>query len=556
MANAASANSIAELQSADTFAGAVVFLTEPGREGAFIWRSGNFAARIAADPGKGLYVPSFATMPSIGCWVRDWDETHGKPEWFGAVVDDPTSDNRAALAACFALCPVTVLGAHDYYIRDTLVLDRSNRGFIGAPCAPLNRDTGVGLPSPMGNRGGSRVILAGQAVVEAPVFQFGKRQPPSSDNDHMTRNCILRDINFCRDNTQGSRVRAASAADASACVKGIVCSGLAASLISNVSSFDSPVGWFVTGCAYCKWDDCAAWRSTPAASAANDFSVGFLVGGYKRNYGYAGANASVYFNRCASYDLHGGSISLGFRLFGAVADTFLTQVEVGRCNVGIEIDGRDASGKTIGVGENDLQQDIHLISPLIDAVSDQGLQLRNLNASFNVAITSPYIATARAKADLHIMGGADRVEGQISIVGGIFLGGGNAGLVATDGIGITVQGTMFRNYGAPISLTNCRNCRIEPDLNNISVMAPNGVYAKGLRRSSIKPIIRSGSGAPGFANGIFLEGGDHNAIDPTMVDYEAFSNPSPARKVIYSGRDARGDAAFKEAGNVLLGVLD
>ena len=136
MANAASVNSIAQLQTAATFPGAVAFVTEPGRAGAFVWRAGNFVAQVAADPLKGLHVPSSTTMPSIGCWVREWDGAEGRPEWFGAVPDDPAADNRAALRACLALCPVTALAGRDYYVRDTLVVTfPGSRGGAGESLA-------------------------------------------------------------------------------------------------------------------------------------------------------------------------------------------------------------------------------------------------------------------------------------------------------------------------------------------------------------------------------------------------------------------------------------
>ena len=116
-------------------------------------------------------------------------------------------------------------------------------------------------------------------------------------------------------------------------------------------------------------------------------------------------------------------------MFGAVADVFLTQIEVGRCHVGIEIDGRGRDGATIPLQQLDTQQDIHIINPIIDATISQGLQLRNLNRSFQVSVTSPYIATAGALADIHIMGGGDKVEGHVSIVGGVLLSGGGKGLI-------------------------------------------------------------------------------------------------------------------------------
>ena len=554
MANAEAVATIAALQTAATYPGAVAYVTEIGRAGPFIWRSGNFIGAIAADPRKGLYVASSTTMPSIGCWVRDWDGIGGRPEWFGAIANDPAIDNRAALSACFALCPVTQLGAADYYIHGTLIFDRSNKAFVGVPGAPVNRDVGVGTPARMGNAGGSRVILTGARAVGDTVLQFGNGVPPSSDGEGLTRNAVLRDIHFCRDNANGYIARNSRTNNPIDCVKGIICSAISSCRIQGVSSFDSPVGWHCFGCVYTKWDDCAAWRSTRAPIATNDFSVGFLIGDYGRHYGYAGANASVYFNRCICLNLTGGSTSIAIRLFGAVADTFMTQPEVGRVDVGIEIDGSGRDGLTIPVQTIDTQQDIHITNAIIDATRGQGLQLRNLNRSFQVSVIDPYIATAAALADINIMGGAARVEGHVSIVGGTLLSGGGTGIVAIDAEGISVIGTHLRNYKTPVSLTNCRSCRIEPDIHNYAAVAANAIYLKDLRRSSVKPVVRGTPGRPGFVTGIMLEGGAHNAIDPTMIDSDSFTTPTAERKVRYGGEDARSSAAFRAEGNVLQGV--
>lgn len=406
----------------------------------------------------------------------------------------------------------------------------------------------------MGPPGGSRVILTGPRVTSATVLHFGRLRADGSPDPSQMMNSVLKDIAFCRDNGGGYRARNSPSGDLTDCVKGIVCAAISTCRIENVSSYDSPVGWHCFGCVYTKWDDCSAWRATPAPISRGDFAVGFLIGSYGTNYGYAGSNASVYFNRCICYDIKGGAVTIGMRLFGAVADVFLTQPEVGRCQVGIEIDGRGADGRTIPESTLGSQQDIHIINPIIDQATQQGLQFRNLNRSFQVSVTSPYITTAGGTADIHVMGGDDRVEGHVSIIGGTMLSGGGRGLVATDAVGITFIGTLMRNYGTPVSLTNCRTCRIEPDLNNYAITAARGIYLKDARRCSVKPIMRGAAGRPGFASGVWLDGGEGNAIDPTMIDYDVFSDPSPARKVLYNGRDARSDAEFRAAGNVLVGA--
>ena len=553
MANAEAVATIAALQTAATYPGALAYLTELGRAGAFIWRSGNFVAAIAADPRKGIYVASSTTMPSIGCWVRDWDGSSGRPEWFGAIANDPLIDNRAALAACFALSPVTQLGAADYYIHGTLVFDKSNKAFVGTPSAAANRPIRSGTQSRMGDSGGSRVILTGSRVVADTVFQFGKSTASAAVGMGLMNNSVLSNITFCRDNANGYVARNSTSDNPADCVAGIVCSSIGSCRIDNVASYDSPVGWHCYGCVYSKWDDCAAWRSTPAPIATNDFSVGFLIGDFVGHSGFAGANASVYFNRCICYEIKGGSVSIAIRIYGSVADTFLSQVEVGRCDIGIEIDGRGRNGVTLPTSTG-LQQDIHIINPIIDATRAQGLQLRNLNRSFQVSVISPYIASPNGLADIHILGGADSVEGHVSIVGGVLISEGGTGLLATEGQGISVIGTLFRNYKTPLSLTNCRSCRLEPDVYNHTVTASNALYLNNLQRSSVKPIVRGVPEKPGFVTGIMLEGGTNNSIDPTMVDYDCFATAAAEWKVRFGSEDARESTEFRSSGNVLQGV--
>ncbi|CAN7678785.1 hypothetical protein [Mesorhizobium sp. LjNodule214] len=87
------------LKALDTTKDATAVLTESGREGIFVWTTGNFAARITADTAEGLYVKADAIASSAGAWVRSFSGPRNA-RWFG-IVGDGTTDDTAALAAAF-----------------------------------------------------------------------------------------------------------------------------------------------------------------------------------------------------------------------------------------------------------------------------------------------------------------------------------------------------------------------------------------------------------------------------------------------------------------------
>lgn len=87
------------LKALDTTLDGVAFLKESGREGTFVWRSGDYSSRIAADTAEGVYVKANAIASASGAWVREAADTPvWLASWFGAVGDDST-DNATAIAA-------------------------------------------------------------------------------------------------------------------------------------------------------------------------------------------------------------------------------------------------------------------------------------------------------------------------------------------------------------------------------------------------------------------------------------------------------------------------
>ncbi len=83
------------LKALDTTLVTRALLTEAGREGVFLWRSGNYASLITADGQEGVYVKANAIASSSGAWVRVYNGALDI-NWFGA---DKTgsADSYAAL---------------------------------------------------------------------------------------------------------------------------------------------------------------------------------------------------------------------------------------------------------------------------------------------------------------------------------------------------------------------------------------------------------------------------------------------------------------------------
>ncbi len=77
----------------------VAHLREAGREGTFVWKSGDYSFFVAADPREGVYIKANAVAATAGAWVRVHRKGEYDVKWFGAVGDNATDDAAALQAA-------------------------------------------------------------------------------------------------------------------------------------------------------------------------------------------------------------------------------------------------------------------------------------------------------------------------------------------------------------------------------------------------------------------------------------------------------------------------
>ncbi|MBZ9683124.1 hypothetical protein LB531_20920 [Mesorhizobium sp. CO1-1-2] len=118
------------LKALDTTKDTTAYLNESGREGVFIWTTGNFSASITADTAEGIYVKANAVASTAGAWVRKggWHVQGADARWFGAVADyNPTTkvgtSIHTAINAAFAVVPWLVLPSGNMLLSNKITLD-------------------------------------------------------------------------------------------------------------------------------------------------------------------------------------------------------------------------------------------------------------------------------------------------------------------------------------------------------------------------------------------------------------------------------------------------
>ena len=516
---------------AHPIAGQIAYLREAGRGGFFRCVAGSAPDR---DPEQGLFVRS----GSGGFhYARIWDEVHGRPEWFGALVNDGRADCADAIEACYALCPFTQLSQADYFIRRTLVFNRSWRTVRGVG----NFATDEGR--------GTRIILQGSApgIHSADIMVVGSVEKPAGSSERYPYENHFSNFTLIRDGAATPH----GSGEVGAYPTGLRAAYLVRCTFREITSLESSVGFYVGGVVYTKVEDCLAQRNRAGTSSAGDIWIGYYLDGHI-SFGFAGGNASLYMTRCLTVGQNRSHVSpTGLVARGAFVDTFLDQFESAQIDTGISfgVDGATGVGQSV---------DLHIRNPVLDGCARFGLQIDlHETSSASVEIVDPYIYAAGGGGDRGIL--IHDGAGLVTITGGQVHGdfaGGSLWFSRTRGI--RVQGTKIHQSSRPVVVTEASGLVLEPQISNVGKTSVSFAITCGLlSRSIVRPVIIA-AGAPAFRGGVSLGGGSNfSQIDGSAVDPGAFTTADAGYKLWFNGGDARGGpnrAAFVAAGNVLAGV--
>jgi len=353
-----------------------------------------------------------------------------RPEWWGAVADNPAIDCLPAFNAGLSAHIALQLGPGDYFLSDTWTIALPNR-----------RVWGIGRTK---DARGTRLVRRGAT---GAVILVGSEQRPSSINAFLW-GVDLRWLELGRD-----RAPIGSSGDADPSAVGLRVRHVADCRFEGLRAQEHAVGYSLKGAVRTYLDDCTAFRSAASRDPRQEMFIGFDMDG--RNVAMmAGGNASLYLIDCNAST--GGmptlGLSIGARLIGACADTFLVRLETTSLDHGILVDGR--SGEQPGAVRRVGYADLHIESAVLDGCRKTGITMSGLSDQALVDVQTPYIALAaggETAFELVDCGGNVTVQGgQLIGLPASDVGGRPSGIVLRDTRGVAFDGTKLIGFTAPV----------------------------------------------------------------------------------------------------------
>jgi|GEM_PF-1837129 len=425
----------------------------------------------------------------IGPGTIDLTRSHAPvahPEWWGALPDDPSLDCLAGLRSCLAAHHTMILGAGDYFIGDTFVVDHEYRRIWGA-----------GYRSNGANQGSRLVLVQGAGA----VLRVGTEQKPPSVNNFL----------------QGIDIRWIELSRARPIESGAV--GMRVSFVlfsrfESISAREHTTGFAISGAVRTYFQDCLAFRSLDGVDGRQSIFRGFDLNG-QREIGLAGGNASVYLVDCNT--TIGGRPPLreavGILMQGAFADTYIINFETSEVPVGIRIEGMADS---LGAGRRRSgHADVHIRMPILDQCGTSGIEIKNTSDHCLIDIVDPYVALAPGALAAIFL---SSVRGLATIAGGQIIcwvdadsGGNGIGFYAVDSEGFEITGAKLLGARRPLTLVRCRDFAISAAINNPDQSASQAaVWLQDCAHGRLNVRAKGRKGA--FPQGIYLDGDNNDSL--------------------------------------------
>jgi hypothetical protein len=433
----------------------------------------------------------------------------GRPEWWGAIINDSSSGamttNLAAIGAAVVASPIVEFTSADYFLNATLKINTPHR-------------TLRGVSRHWSSAGQSTRIVQMSATADA--IQIGPDTMPGGGPNSFLQEVHLKNMSIVRGPTLTGN------ATWKTCPAGIRFQYCLYCSAESIWTTEHSIGVIFSGAVQTRVKEVFAFRSLVGTDPAHDPFFGFLYDG-SPSFGLASGNASVYESDCNTTVGGSPALTISAHSYGQLGytDWFIERPESAGTQYGMVLDGTGASATGT--------QDIHVSNAVFDQCLISGMKIFASGAQTLVNIVNPYVAlntgstTGVAAIDI------ENNAGLVDLDGGQILGGlattGDVGIKVNSSSGVNIRGILIRESRAPVQVSGSSNCTISPRINNPTV-GTSGAGAIALSGSNSRitgaPQIIGGAGV--FGPGINTAGTtttnstfDVSGIDPTSCTASA-----------------------------------
>jgi len=457
----------------------------------------------------------------------------GRPEWWGAVTDDPAFDCQPAIQACIDACPVTALQAADYHTRSAIRIAIHNRVLEG-----------VGS-NQNGAPGGSRIVL-GSATADG--LRVGFDQPPPNGVPGFLEHVTVRGLTIIRSVPPQARPVTDPGQGFFTSPAGVRIQYVVTCTFQDINAIQHSNGFYLQGVVHSFLIFCQALRTAVGPSRDNDFFNGFFQLN-ALDIGYASGNASLYYKNCSAFIDNGLDLakSSGIYTYGGFTDTFINAFECAFLEVGLNMNGAGSTAASYS------SEDLVIDSCILDTCSIGGIVINAGNDGTAVTIHNCYVEVRGSGVAMDVK----QTAGSVSIVGcQIQSAPGDAatGISVRDAGGVVSDANIVTDVRRPIAYDNARDCRCGDTINNVRDGAPDGALV--IARSSrcvFRPIVKGRTGVT--RAGVVFAGAANtlNEIDCTGIDSTCLQGGA-ASKLVCDGVQVTAPGPFGDK-NLAVGIF-
>lgn len=332
----------------------------------------------------------------------------GYPEWWGAVCEssDTAATNTTAINSAIIALTHTQLMPAAYYVSSTINMVTGSHSLLGAE------------------------------IYNTTIY---------STSNSATILLITSSTSNVRNLTVTRNV---APLISSGCI-GIKVSDTVHNRIFNVVSYESMVGWKISGTTLVHITQCTAYRFTAGTGGGTDTFIGFWADGTSTGYG---GNASLYLREtfCSKLSTYTGA-TIAYYVDKKHSDLFFDHIESYGCTNGMVVQGDGVTRAS--------SMDFKVTHGIFDNCLGSALKISNTDSMATLSFTDMELNCTTAGQKLLEITSSN---GSISLKGTQYLSNGNSGasISITSSTNVDSHGGVVMEAILPINMNNSSNCSL------------------------------------------------------------------------------------------------